>query len=183
MKISGARFNLYLCAAFVPALVCGCKTEEKMREKALTSIRVHVETNRDPMGRSKEITVGRDNPVKLTVDKNPFLTEAQVKEAKVADVVGGFALEVQLDHEGTMLLEQYTRSYPGRHLAIFCQFCTPPEEKLNEGRWLAAPRIVAHIADGRLAFTPDATREEADQIVLGLNNVAKRVQLGKPVRW
>jgi hypothetical protein len=27
-----------------------------------------------------------------------------------------------------------------------------------------------------LTFTPDATREEADQIVLGLNNVAEKIQ-------
>jgi hypothetical protein len=36
------------------------------------------------------------------------------------------------------------------------------------------------ISDGVLVFTPDASREEADRIVLGLNNVAKEAQKGVP---
>ena len=47
---------------------------------------------------------------------------------------------------------------------------------LAENRWLAAPVIPSRIGNGVLTFTPDASREEADQIVLGLNNVAKKVQ-------
>ena len=45
---------------------------------------------------------------------------------------------------------------------------------MAEGRWLAAPRINKRIADGVLVFTPDATREEAEQIALGLNNLAQK---------
>ena len=46
----------------------------------------------------------------------------------------------------------------------------------TEARWLAAPRISQRIKDGVLVFTPDATREEAERIVRGLNNVA--IKLG-----
>ena len=34
------------------------------------------------------------------------------------------------------------------------------------------PRIATRITDGVLAFTPDATRAEAERIVRGLNNAA-----------
>ena len=51
--------------------------------------------------------------------------------------------------------------------------------QLNAGRWLAAPLVQTHITDGLLVFTPDATREEADQIAAGLNTVAKKLQTGK----
>jgi hypothetical protein len=30
-----------------------------------------------------------------------------------------------------------------------------------------------------LSFTPDCTREEADRLVLGLNNVAKNIRKGQ----
>jgi hypothetical protein len=46
-------------------------------------------------------------------------------------------------------------------------------------RWLAAPRITGRIADGRLEFTPDATRDEAERIVHGLNRVAELVAKGR----
>jgi murein DD-endopeptidase MepM/ murein hydrolase activator NlpD len=45
--------------------------------------------------------------------------------------------------------------------------------KTRDGRWLAAPIITRRISNGVLVFTPDCSREEADQLVLGLNNVAK----------
>ncbi|HWV99714.1 MAG TPA: hypothetical protein VNZ64_08500 [Candidatus Acidoferrum sp.] len=183
MKSRWGPFNIYLAAAVALVCVCGCKTEESKRKKVLATFKVHLEARPDPMGRSQEVTIGRDNPVKLTVEKAPFLVEAHVKEAKVVDVLGGFVLQVQLDHEGAMLLEQYTSANPGRHLAIFSQFRTPPDETLNQGRWLAAPRIATHITDGLLAFTPDASREEADMIVLGLSNVAKKLETGKDPKW
>jgi preprotein translocase subunit SecD len=110
------------------------------------------------------------------VQKSPVLDERYVKEAKVVDVRGGFALQFQLDRQGTWLLEQISAQNPGRHLAIFSQFAEPPKEPLNKGRWLAAPSINYRISNGVLVFTPDATREEAEQIVIGLNNVAKKLQ-------
>jgi hypothetical protein len=36
--------------------------------------------------------------------------------------------------------------------------------------------IARRLTDGVLVFTPNATREEADEIALGLNNVAKKVK-------
>jgi len=114
--------------------------------------------------------------VSVTVEKSPFLTEGEVSEAKVVEVMGGFTLRVQFDRQGTWLLEQYSSANRGKRFAIFSQFVSAPDTKLNEGRWLAAPKISKRITDGALIFTPDTTREEAQQIALGLNNVAKKVQ-------
>ena len=88
------------------------------------------------------------------------------------DVVGGFALRIQFDLDGTVLLEEYTVENRGRKMAIFSQFGA----QIKDYRWLAAPVISHRITDGVLIFTPDATREEADEIAIGLNHVAKKVR-------
>jgi preprotein translocase subunit SecD len=108
----------------------------------------------------------------VNVEKEPFLTEADVAQVKVIDVVGGFALCIRFDHSGTALLEECTTRNLGRRIAVFSQF----GEKIKDYRWLAAPVISHRITDGVLTFTPDATREECDEIALGLNHVAKKVQ-------
>ncbi len=183
MKIRWISFNIYLLAVLALPFICGCASEESKHKKVFSTLRVHFEGRRDVAGRSEEVTIGRDHPVKLIVEKAPFLNEGFVKQAKVIDVMGGFVLQLQFDRDGSMLLEQYTTANPGRHLAIFAQFMMPPEEKLNAGRWLAAPRISGRITDGLLRFTPDASREEVDQIVLGLNNIAKKLETGQEPKW
>jgi hypothetical protein len=55
-----------------------------------------------------------------------------------------------------------------KRIAVFARF--------PESRWLASPIMRKHISDGIFTFTPDCTREEADHIVRGLNNVAKKVK-------
>jgi hypothetical protein len=183
MKNRWNAFNIYLLAALGLLAICGCASEDSKHKKVFSTLRVHFEGRRDVMGKSEEVMIGRDHPVKLIVEKVPFLNEGFVKQAKVIDVLGGFELQLQFDRDGSMLLEQYTTANPGRHLAIFCEFMMPPEEKLNGGRWLAAPRISAKITDGILRFTPDASREEVDQIVLGLNNIAKKLETGQEPKW
>ncbi|HWX20453.1 MAG TPA: hypothetical protein VN578_11185 [Candidatus Binatia bacterium] len=179
MRIRWDRFNIYLLLVIATGLICGCHTAEGKRKKQLATLRLYQEANPDPMGRTEEVTVHRDPVVKLTINKAPFLTEALVKEAKVVDTVGGFALSVQFNRQGSWLLEQYTAAGRGKHIALFSQFVNRGEDKLNAGRWLGAPKIATHITDGLLIFTPDATREETEQIALGLNHVAKKVQSGE----
>src|SRR5262249_39514873 len=152
-------------------------------EKQLSTFQLHQEMNPDPMGRTQQIAVYREHPVSFTVSKEPFLNQGNVKEAKVIDVMGGFALRIEFDQEGSMLLEQYSSASRGRHIAAFSQWGDSPQVKLNQGRWLAAPKIQTHITDGVFIFTPDATREEAEQIALGLNNVAKKQATGQLLKW
>ncbi len=178
MIIQSKRFNIYLMGGLILGLLCGCNSEAHKRKKRVATFRVHAEMNPDAMGRTENIQVYRAQPFLMTVGKQPFVTEQLVKEAKVVDVLGGYALQIQFDRQGTWLLEQYTAALRGKHLGIFSQWCAPPDEKLNQGRWLAAPLVQTHITDGLLVFTPDATREEAEEIALGLNNVAKKAATG-----
>jgi preprotein translocase subunit SecD len=105
------------------------------------------------------------------VDKSPFLTEANVEEAKVVDVPGGFDLQIKFDRRGTWLFEEFTTTNPGKHFAVFSAF---PDRKGNQGRWLGAPIIKGRISNGILAFAPDVTREEAEEIARCLNNGARK---------
>jgi len=176
MVIAGPRFKTYLHITMALALLCGCQSPETKRKKQFSTLHVHLEVSRETTERTELVPIWREHPFMVNVQKSPFLTEANVTQAKVIEVVGGFALRLQFDHEGTLLLEQYSSGNLCKHFAIFSQFASPPDEKLNKGRWLAAPSINKHIANGVLVFTPDATREETDQIALGLNNLAKKLK-------
>jgi len=180
------RFNTYFAIAVSLGLCCGCQTDHTQKskdKKPLSTVRLHQEMHADPMGRTEEALVFREQPVKLIVNKDPFLTEANVKEAKVVDTPGGFALSIQFDRQGSWLLEEYTAASKGKHIAVYSQFMPDTEHKLNSGRWLAAPLIQNHITDGLFIFTPDASREEAERIATGLNDVASKLQTGQEVKW
>jgi preprotein translocase subunit SecD len=166
MKVLTRQFNIYLALVVLLGLACGCKTTKKTQTAAL---RVHIETSPDPAGTSQTISVLRSDPVLITIKSEPILSEADVVQVKVVDATGGFAIEIKFDENGAWLLEQYSAANPGRHLVIFGQW----GDKAANGRWLAAPLITSRISGGRLVFTPDCSREEADQLTVGLNNTAK----------
>ena len=126
------------------------------------------------LGTSQTISVLRSDPVLVTIKSEPFLTEANVVAAKVMDAPGGFDIEIKFDENGVWLLEQYSAANPGHHFVVFGQW----GDELPNGRWLAAPIITRRISGGRLAFTPDCSREEADQFALGLNKFAKKNRKG-----
>ena len=172
MMIRWNRFNTYFLVGLVAWVVCGCSSSgDKKSKKLLATLRLHAEANRDSTKSTESIPVYREKPVWVNIAKHPFLTEGMVASASVVDVVGGFALRIQFDHQGTTLLEETTIANRGRKIASFCQF----GEDLRDFRWLAAPVINQPIHDGVLIFTPDANREEAGEIAVGLNNVAKKV--------
>jgi hypothetical protein len=183
MLVRGNGFNLYLTLAVLLGSVVGCKTAHSEDRKVLSTLRLHLETRPDPMGRTEVVEVYRGSPVKFSIDKAPFLTEASVKEAKVIEVTGGFALQIQFDRQGSWLLEQYTSGNRTKHIVVASQFVGPGEDKINKGRFLAAPQINNHITDGLFIFSPDASREETERIALGLNHVAKKLETGKEIKF
>lgn len=170
MVIRMKRFNIYLVLATLLICVGGCETDKN--DKPLATFRVHLEVSRDATSASMAVPVYRAKPVLVTVNRDSFLTEADVEGAKVVEALGGFAMQIQLNQHGTWLLENYSASNTGRHIAIFSQW----QGKLKDGRWLAAPLMGQRISDGMLLFTADVSREEADEIVLGLNNMAVEVK-------
>jgi preprotein translocase subunit SecD len=183
MKIRMQRFNIYLMLALAVVLACGCQTAEGKRKKQLSTLRLHLESNPDSANRTEAVAIGHEHLVTLNVESQPFLTEANIKSAKVLDVMGGFVISLQFDRQGMWMFEEYTVANIGKHFGIFSQWVTPPEKTINKGRWLAAPKIIRRSTDGLLIFTPDTTREEADQIVLGINNVARKIDQDETNRW
>jgi preprotein translocase subunit SecD len=167
MEVCSRQFNIYLTLAATLALLCGCETDRP--RGPISTLRVHIEASPDSSGTTQTIPVLRAAPVLVTITQQPVLTEANLVAAKVIDAPGGFALQVRFDETGSWILEQYTAANTGRHFVIFGQW----SEKAADGRWLAAPLISHRIADGVLAFTPDLSRAEADQLVIGLSNIAQ----------
>jgi preprotein translocase subunit SecD len=172
MRANTWRFNLFL-ALMALAVLCGCQTVT--RNKEVSVLRVHIESNSSDTGASQTVSLLRSDPVLVTIDKEQILTEANMVQAGVIDTRGGFALQIHFDEISARVLEQYSAANPGRHFAIFGQW----GEKPAAGRWLAAPLITHRIADGILSFTPDMSREEAGRLALGLNNVAKKMRKGQ----
>jgi hypothetical protein len=167
------RFNLYLLLAVLA--LTGCKTGKQKQDKHLATLRVHIEDRAQLPDSGLTVPVLRTQPVLISINREPFLTEASILNASLLEVPGGFAIQLKLDNSGTWMLEQFTAANPGRHMVIFSQW----GEKAADSRWLAAPIIPHRIANGVLAFTPDCSAEEAKKIVTGLNHMGKKTAKGK----
>ena len=154
------------------AIVVGCQTNKK-KEK-MGTVRIHLQANPNETNSTQVVSVVRSAPVPITISFNPVLTEANLLAARVLDTPGGFAIQLKFDESGTLMLEQYSASNPGRHFVIFGQWGESP----GDFRWLAAPLITRRLSKGELTFTADITRKEADEWVLRLNNVATKIHKG-----
>jgi preprotein translocase subunit SecD len=172
MNFCGIRFNLYLLLLLTLLTAAGCQTHKQdKKDKEFATLRFHIENKAQVAGSGKTVTVLRAEPVLVTINIDPILTENNIVKAALLETPGGYAIEVKFDETGTWMLEQYTSANSGRHFAIFSQW----SEKASDSRWIAAPIISHRIANGIYSFTPDASREEAQAIVTGLNNMAEKV--------
>lgn len=170
MKLRWGRFNTILLG-FVILASSACQSDggkkgKDNKERAL--LRLHLETNADGTERSRQISVVRASPVQLNVENSPFIDEGSISEAALMETKTGFDIQILMDSHGKLLLENYTTAFKGKRMAVFCQF--------TDSRWLAAPRITGVNRTGIFTFTPDCSREEADYIVKGLNNLARAVR-------
>lgn len=172
MKIPKSTFNLILLLLF---LATGCATTEeekleKERKKQATVFKLHLETNPDGTPYNAPVPVYRNDPIYVNVEKDPVLDEGFMSKAEVVDVDrhGGYAIKITFDETGTSRLENLTTARKGKRLAIYARWTEP--------RWLAAPRIDQQIRNGIFIFTPDASREESERIVNGLNNTIKKLK-------
>jgi hypothetical protein len=162
MDSVAGRFNLYLAFTVAAVLLCGCQTNKSKKPEA--SIFIHAEAT-DDTSFTRTIKLFREGTVTMKIHQTPMLTERNLVEAKVENVVGGgFAISLKFSPGGQWTLDQYTSLNIGRHYAIFVMFGKDPIIT----RWIAAPIIDRRISDGMILFTPDCTREEADEIVAGL---------------
>ncbi len=140
---------------------------EKDVSKQASTIRLHMETDGGGAGSGK-IKVLRAAPVSINVEKNAFVDEGFLEKAELLDTIGGHMILLKFNQQGALRLQMWTVQKTGRRIAIWSRW--------TEGRWLGAPVAARPLEDGAIGFTPDATREEAERIVRGLNNVA--IKLG-----
>lgn len=167
MKSRALLFNGFLVVAAI-ALMTGCAfSEERKRNRELSNIRIHVESD-SQADQSSAISVIRSAPVRFNIEGEPVLDEHNVASARVVDQFGGFSIDVQFDRQGRWILERTTVVHKGKRLAIHSYF--------GEERWLAAYLIPGKNSTGHLTFTPDCTREEAERMVRGLNNAVHKLQ-------
>src|SRR5262245_37436148 len=101
MKIRHYRFNTYFLTGLFVALtlfltvVTGCTSSEKKKKgytkRDQASLRLYLEVNNDGSDRSGMISVGRQAPFQVNVEKKAFLTEHSIEHASVVDSFGGFS--------------------------------------------------------------------------------------------
>ena len=171
MVICRLRFNLYLLLGLALASLTACQTAESKKEKQLATVRFYLESNVEIADLTEVVMVFRAAPIAINVIKHPFLNESLLANASLIEEHGGFALKLEFNKLGQTILEQYSAANPNRRFAIRSQFGVEPDAK---DRWLGAPRIPRRIKDGVIIFTPDTDLAEAEQIVTGLNNHAKK---------
>lgn len=167
MKIRFGSINIYLLLLAI-LFSSGCSSSpESKRAKELSTLRMHMEVNDDGTASSGQVEV-TSQKYRVNIEKEPFITEGDIASASVVDDMGGFAIQLNLNAHGGLMLDMMTSSFKGRRIVIMAQF---PDTK-----WLASPLIRKRLSSGVFVFTPDCTREQADRIVNGLNNVAAKIR-------
>lgn len=140
--------------------------KKERHERSL--FRMHLESAELPGLSTGRIKVLRSSPMDVVVQRDQFLDERDVQQARIiSSTDGGFMIAVQMNTHGQLMLQLETTANRGKRIAVSCTW--------TEARWLAAPQITRTVEDGIYIFTPDCSREEADRIVRGLNNVAIEV--------
>ena len=168
MKIRLAWFNTYLLVALA-AWAVACKTpEERKHGKEASSLRLFLQARRDGNDLTGGVPVYRQSPIRLNIEREPFLTEGDLDAASIVDLPGGFAIKAQFNGHGALILEGVTVAHKGQHIVVQSHF--------GETRWLAAPVITRRISNGEFVFTPDASREETERIVRGLTNMILKIK-------
>jgi hypothetical protein len=180
MKFRLGCFNTYLLLSLLVASALGCQSvaqrqaerkSTREQRKAFATLRVHLEYPNGPTNKVSNVEIFG---VPTQIHKDPFLTELNLTGASLVDTPDGlFGMSVQFDRHGITMLDSVTTQFRGRRLAFFCQYGIKKEVTTT---WLAAPMIVRPVIDGRLQFTPVSKKEEAEKIILGLNN---RIRINK----
>ena len=171
MKFRPVRFNSYLLLLVVVCLTA-CETTQPggsaKAAKGVATLRIHLETHADPLGLSRQITVGIEDAQTFFVTA-PMISEETLVAARLWEGNGDqFAIHLQFDREGQRALEMLSMSYRGKRLALMSQF--------PEARWIGTVRMDRRIADGTLLFRPEATREEAEKLVHLLNGTVAKLK-------
>lgn len=165
------RFNLHFVVLLLVGGLLGCATSAERTEKnQLTSLRVHLEGRRNIMQDGGK-AVFRSG-MELDILPDIITSDLDLESAEIVEAVGGFSLRLTFNAHGRFKLETLSTANRDKRLAIFMQWDIDKDQ--TENRWVAAPLLRGRITGGTLVFTPDATREEAERLVRGLNNAVKK---------
>ncbi len=144
------------------------------KEDPMAILRFFTEVTDD--GTAPKIEVIRSLPQTYPITKEPFMDERDIARAQLMETAdGGFMIQVDTTNHGRQTLEMTTVGASGKRVVIFGQWNVDGQEKPEE-RWLAAPLIRSPIHTGSLVFSADCSREEAQRIVEGMNNVAVKLK-------
>jgi hypothetical protein len=130
MKICLRRFNTYFAAILFAG---GCMSEPHSKpdkHKEQSTIRLYMEGSRTDYSSVGTVLVTREK-IPFTVGREPFLTEADLKRARLIDDPsqdGSYFIELAFNEHGTLLLDMMTTDNKGRHIVVFSQF-PPPGQK------------------------------------------------------
>jgi hypothetical protein len=169
MRTWSKSFNSFFVLLLLAGISSGCASSKGKsdEDKEASTLRLHLETQAGLLGSGK-VKVIRTNPITIPIEKDPFLDEGFIRRAAVIQTRGGPAIAVEYTERGALRLQMATNSRPGRRIVVWSRW--------DEGRWLAAMQIHRGLDEGIIIFVPDATIEEMERIVRGLNNVA--IKLG-----
>lgn len=169
MTVMNRIFNLILLLGLSWATGCATSSKAKSDEETQTLISCHLESNDFGLDKTEEISVYRRRPEILRITKAAILDNADISRAVTVDRPGGVkSISIQFNQRGTLKLDSTTIANKSKRIAIRAAF--------PESRWLAAVMIRNRIEDGILLFTPDATPEETERIVKGINELAEELQ-------
>jgi hypothetical protein len=133
MKTWFRRFNIYFALGAV-FLAGGCSTikrEVTQSKKEQTTIRLYLEGNRADSGTLGKVQVTRKKDL-FMVEREPFLTEADLTKAVLVDDPGGdgsYSIQVAFNEHGTLLMDMITTGNKGKHIIVFCQFPVPGQKQ------------------------------------------------------
>jgi hypothetical protein len=137
MKSYVHRFNIYLALASL-FLTAGCASYRKAKDfskEEQSTLRFYLEGSRADIGSTGTVLVTRER-FPMTVEREPFLTEADVRKVVMVNDPGpngGCSIELMFDEHGALVLDMLTTANKGRHIVVFSQFphpgYKPPKEK------------------------------------------------------
>ncbi|MCX6906778.1 MAG: hypothetical protein NTY01_01915 [Verrucomicrobia bacterium] len=149
-------------ALLVCWLAAGCKEDT-------ASLRVFLQaSDRLPEGH-RQVVVVRNPPMNVIVNPLSELSELDLVVAKAVKTTERKQLVLQFDGHGQRVIETFTGEHRGELYVL----------TIN-GAAVAAPLIRQVISDGTLVVEVDATDEELDKVVKGLNTAANRGRLLQP---
>jgi hypothetical protein len=133
MKTWFRRFNIYLAlAAVFPAGGCFSAMHEVTHsKKEQTTIRLYLEGARADSGTIGKVMVTRQK-IPFMINREPFLTEADVTKAVLIDDPGGdgsYSIQLAFNDHGTLLMDMITTGNKGKHIIVFSQFPIPGQKQ------------------------------------------------------